>query len=57
LSGASANLGATGLVGVCEALGTDYAASSLTDSLELVAAIERELERVCAALHPGSPIS
>jgi CheY-like chemotaxis protein/HPt (histidine-containing phosphotransfer) domain-containing protein len=57
LSGASANLGATVLVGACEALGTDYSASSLTDSLGLVAAIERELERVCTALHPSGPIA
>jgi HPt (histidine-containing phosphotransfer) domain-containing protein len=54
LRGASANLGATGLVELCSSLETDAAADDLSSAVRLVDALVVELARVRSAL--GSQI-
>jgi two-component system, sensor histidine kinase and response regulator len=55
LSGASANLGATGLAQLCATLATDGAAGDLAGGGALLGAVEIELERVRIALTTPSP--
>nr|MBA2599903.1 response regulator [Actinomycetota bacterium] len=55
LSGASANLGARGLAGLCATLEADGAAGDLDGSAELLQAVEAELARVRSALGETTP--
>jgi two-component system sensor histidine kinase/response regulator len=56
LRGASANLGATDLARMCEALATDAAAGDLMGSVALIDTVEAELGRVRFALTSLTPL-